>query len=75
MAPKDHDRERVTVYFSIEEGWIHILYFDWTADMDLSFHPCKSSVVPYSASQMRFWRDRAERDRNVYIFQSKRDNP
>lgn len=67
--------ERITVYFSLEEGWIHTLYYNWTADMELSSLPCKSSVQPYSEAQMRYLRARAETDRNIYIFQAKRDQP
>jgi hypothetical protein len=66
--------QRVTVYYSLEEGWIHILTFDASVEQK-SETVAKSEVIPYSERQMRYLQVRAEVDPCIYIFQARRYEP
>lgn len=74
ISPRDGSSELVTVYYSLEEGWIHVLHFN-AADVALASMPARSELMPYSESQMRYLRVRAEADPNIFIFQAHRDTP
>jgi len=74
IKTKSDSAERVTIYYSLEEGWIHILTFDASVEKLVEV-TAKSQVLPYSEQQMRYLQVRAEVDPNIYIFQAKRYEP
>lgn len=71
----NESQEKVTVLYSIEEGWIHYIRVAPGTDLSKSSFPCTCEITPYSEAQMRYLRGRAKADPNIYIFQAKRDQP
>ena len=63
---------KVTVYYSADEGWMHVLDI-MEEDMKVEgAMTCRSEILPYSQTTLNYFIARSKADPNIYVFEAKR---